>query len=208
MADITKRLIELNREIVKTDYKSAGVKYQEMVLSGLAIDTAIHPSQIEDAMNIVNIFYNQKNIRVISIHSTTNIDMDGIMIEIAKNFSTHPDDNFMIHRENILFVSGPNNIFWENDMKNKLPDCFKHNVFQQGKLNNLKEKLKTLNNTVIILNSWNTGKRLEKLLKDSGLLHASTMIERNIRLISGSGKLLDKLQNDYKWQDNCTSFVM
>ena len=208
MVDITKRLVQLNREIVNTDYKCASVRYQEMILSGLAINTYILPNQIEDSMKIMDIFYNQKTIRVMSICNTTKNDIDGLMIEVGKNFSTHQDDNFMIHRDNILIISGSGNIFWENDMKNKIPDCFKNNVFQHGKLNNLKEKLETLNNSVIIMNSCNIGKRLEKLLKDSGLLHANTMIERNIRLISGSGKLLDELQKHYKWQDNFTSFVM
>ena len=208
MADISKYLLELNREIVNTDYKCASVRYQEMVLSGKTIYTYILPNQIEDSIKIMDIFYNQKNIRIMNICNTSNNDMDGLMIEVGKNFSTHQDDKFMIHRDNILIISGTGNVFWENDMKNKIPSCFKNNVFQQGKLNNLKDKLKTLSNAVIIMNSCNVDKRLEKLFKDSGLLYANTMIQRNIRFIFGSGKLLDELQKHYKWENNFISFIM
>ena len=208
MADITKRLVELNREIVRTDYKSASVKNQEMFLKGTSMNSYIYPSQIEDSRNIVDIFYNQKDIKVMRICNTTKIDMDGLMIEVAKNFSTHQDDNFMVHRENVLFVSVTGNTFWENNMKEKMPNCFKNNVFQYGKLKNLKDKLKILNNAVIILHACNRNKRLETLLKDSGLLHRNAMKERNIRFISGNGILFDELQKHFQWGDTFTSFIM
>jgi hypothetical protein len=210
----TNRLIELNREIVSLDYKSANDKNQEMFLKGNVKATSmyIYPNQAEDSAKIIDIFYNSENIRVLSIFKKTKVGMDGLMIEVAKNFATHPDDNFMVHRENVLFVTGMSNVMWENDMKNKMPACFKENIFHHGKLQNLKDKLKTLNNGVIILDEIDAGdkidQKLERLLKESGLLDINTMIERNIRFIFGSATPLIELKKLFEWGDKYTSFIL
>lgn len=214
MTTTIKRLIELNREIVGSDYKSAVDKNNEMFLKGNVKATSmyIYPNQAEDSAKIIDIFYNSKEIRVLSIFKKTKVGMDGLMIEVAKNFSTHPDDNFMVHRENVLFVTGMSNVMWENDMKDKMPSCFKENIFHHGKLQNLRENLRTLNNGVIILDEIDAGdkidQKLERLLKESGLLDINTMIERNIRFIFGSATPLIELQKLFEWGDKYTSFLM
>jgi hypothetical protein len=210
----TKRLIESNREIVSLDYKSAFEKNHEMFMEGNVKATSmyIYPNQAEDAAKIIDMFYNNENIRVLSIFKKTKVGMDGLMIEVSKNFSTHPDDNFIVNRKNILFVTGMSNVMWENDMKEKMPSCFKDNIFHHGKLQNLKEKLKTLNNGVIILDEIDAGdkidQKLERLLKESGLLDINTMIERNIRFIFGSATPLIELQKLFEWGDKYTSFIL
>jgi hypothetical protein len=210
----TNRLIEINREIVILDYKSANDRNQEMFLIGNVKATSmyIYPNQVEDSAKIIDIFYSNKNIRVLSIFKKTKIGMDGIMIEVAKNFATHSDDNFMIHRKNVLFVTGMSNVMWENDMKEKIPNCFKENIFHHGKLQKLKDDLKTLNNGVIILDEIDAGdkidQKLERLLKESGLLNINTMIERNIRFIFGSATPLIELQKLFEWGDKHTSFIL
>jgi hypothetical protein len=215
MATVTKnRLIELNRDIVSQDFKTANDKNQEMFLKGNVKATSmyIYPNQAEDSAKIINIFYKNEKIRVLSIFKKTKVGMDGLMIDVAKNFSTHPDDNFMLHRNNILFVTGMSNVMWENDMKDKMPSCFKDNIFHHGKLQNLKETLKTLNNGVIILDEIDAGdkidQKLERLLKESGLLDINTMIERNIRFIFGSATPLIELQKLFEWGDKYTSFIL
>ncbi len=36
------------------------------------------------------------------------------------------------------------NISWEDDMKDKIPSCFKDNVYHHGKLQRLKTKLRNI----------------------------------------------------------------
>ena len=96
------KILDLNREIVLHDYQSATNKNKELFITGdiKASSEYIFPNQKEDATIICNTFY-EKHIRVISIVKRTKVGMDGLMIEIAKNMTTHPDNNFALHRNNI-----------------------------------------------------------------------------------------------------------
>lgn len=207
-------LIEKNREIVNLDYRSADVKNQELFHKGNVKATSmyIYPNQAEDAAKIINTFYNDKHIRVVSVFKKTKVGMDGLMIEVAKNFAIHPDDNFVIHRENVIFATGMSNIMWENDMKDKIPACFKENIFHHGKLQNLKDKLKNLRNGLIIIDEIDTGdkqdQKLDRLLKDSGLLDINIMMQRNIRFIFGSATPVRELEKLFEWGDKHVSFRM
>ena len=89
--------LNLNREIVINDYQSATKKNKELFLNGNVKATSeyIYDNQKFDAVSIISTFY-ETSIRVISIVKRTKVGMDGLMIEIAKNITTHPDNNFLI----------------------------------------------------------------------------------------------------------------
>jgi hypothetical protein len=99
-------VLDLNREIVSNDYQSATIKNQELFITGdvKAGNKYIYENQQEDAAKICHKFY-ETSTRVISIVKRTKVGMDGLMIELAKNMSTHPDNNFAIHRNHIFFVT-------------------------------------------------------------------------------------------------------
>ena len=123
-------ILDLNREIVFNDYQSATKKNKELFILGdvKASSEYIYKNQQEDATIICNKFY-ETSIRVISIVKRTKVGMDGLMIEIAKNMTTHPDNNFVLHRNNIFFITAMSNVAWENDMKDKMPACFVDNIY-------------------------------------------------------------------------------
>ena len=112
-------IISLNRRIVYNYYESAEMNNKENHLAG-----NIYKNQRDDAQNIVNLFY-KSEISAVSVLKRTKLGMDGLMIEISKLFSTHPDDNFTLHRDNKFIISGMSNILWEKDMMEKIPNCFK-----------------------------------------------------------------------------------
>jgi hypothetical protein len=58
----------------------------------------IFDNQKEDGRAICDKFY-ETNVRVISIVKRTKVGMDGLIIEVAKNMATHPDNNFALHRD-------------------------------------------------------------------------------------------------------------
>lgn len=210
----TPRLVYLNRQRVSLAYKLAQNRNEKLFLTGNVKATSmyIYPNQAEDAAKIIDLFYNDVSLRVVSIFKKTKIGMDGLMIEVAKNFSTHPDDNFMVDSDNVLFVTGMSNVMWENDMKEKIPECFKENIFHHGQLQHLKKKLKDICNAVIILDEIDAGDKIEqkmdRLLKESGLLDINMMIKRNIRFIFGSATPLKELQKLFDWGDKHTSIIM
>lgn len=197
-------ILDLNREIVLNDYQSATKKNKELFITGdvKASSEYIFDNQKEDATTICNKFY-ETPIRVISIVKRTKVGMDGLMIEIAKNMTTHPDNNFVLHRNNIFFITAMSNISWEDDMKDKIPSCFKDNVYHHGKLQRLKNKLKNIKNAIIINDEIDSGdkedQKLHLILKESGILDMKNMEENNIRFVFVSATMINELHDLYKW---------
>lgn len=197
-------ILELNREIVLNDYQSATKKNKELFITGdvKASSEYIFANQKEDATIICNKFY-ETPIRVISIVKRTKVGMDGLMIEIAKNMTTHPDNDFVLHRNNIFFITAMSNISWEDDMKDKIPSCFKDNVYHHGKLQRLKTKLRNIKNAIIINDEIDSGdkedQKLHLILKESGILDMKYMEENNIRFGFVSATMINELRDLYKW---------
>jgi hypothetical protein len=54
------------------------------------------------------------------------------MIELETIMSTH--NHIAIHRYNIFLITGMSNKAWERDLKNKMPACFKENIWHHGQL--------------------------------------------------------------------------
>lgn len=199
-------ILDLSREIVINDYQSAIRKNKELHILGDVKSSSeyIYDNQKEDANIICNKFY-EMSIRVISIVKRTKVGMDGLMIEIAKNMTTHPDNNFILHRNNVFFITGMSNLSWEHDMKDKIPSCFKDNVFHHGKLQRLTNKLKDIKNSIIIIDEIDSGdkedQKLHILLKESGVLDIKFMSENNIRFVFVSATMINELHDLYKWGD-------
>jgi hypothetical protein len=197
-------LLDYNREIVLNDYQSATIKNKELFITGDVKSSSeyIFANQKEDAIIICNKFY-KTPIRVISIVKRTKVGMDGLMIEIAKNMTTHPDNDFVLHRNNIFFITAMSNISWEDDMKDKIPACFKYNVYHHGKLQRLKTKLKNIKNAIIINDEIDSGdkedQKLHIILKESGILDMTYMEENNIRFVFVSATMINELRELYKW---------
>ena len=197
-------ILDLNREIVYNDYQSAKKRNRELYIKGdvKSGPEYIYPNQIEDANIICNKFH-EGEVRVISIVKKTKVGMDGLMIELAKHMSTHPDNDFIIHRDNIYFITGMSNKSWEDDMKDKIPSCFKNNVFHHGRLQQLKTNLKNIKDALIIIDEIDSGdkedQKLHLLLKESGVLDIKYIEENNIRFVFVSATMINELRDLYKW---------
>ena len=90
--------ISARREFVAQSYNSARAENFHRFIEGddKATSEYIFPNQMEDANNIVQMFYS-KGRRVISIQKKTKVGADGLMIEVAKLLTTHPDDEFVVN---------------------------------------------------------------------------------------------------------------
>ena len=209
----SEKVLDSSREIVQCDYYSATMRNQELYLLGdiKAGSEYIYTNQKEDALAITDKFYTTP-IRVISIVKRTKVGMDGLMIEIAKNMTTHPDNKFVLHRNNVFFITAMSNVSWEDDMKDKIPTCFKDNVFHHGKLQRLKSKLKKIKNAIIINDEIDTGdkedQKLHLVLKDSGVLDMKYMEDNNIRFIFVSATMINELRDLYLWGDKHATHYM
>jgi hypothetical protein len=198
--------INSDREYVISTYDTAIKKNKNNYLKKniKATSEYIYDNQKEDASFITNIFYTSP-IRAISILKKTKVGMDGLMIQIAINMSTHLDDNFILDYNNIFFITAMSNKLWETDMKEKIPECFKKNVYHHGKLLKLQNKIKEIKNTLIIIDEIDSGdkqfQRLHKILKNSNIYDIEYMKKYNIRFIFVSATMKYELLDLTKWGD-------
>ena len=162
----------------------------------------IYDNQKEDAAGIVNEYY-LNNRRVISITKKTKVGADGLMIEVAKQMTTHPDDNFIINPSNVYILTGMSNVSWEKDMKDKAPVCFKNKIFHHGQLKH--SDLRKLTDGLIIIDEIDTGDKecqvLHRVLKDAGVLDVNYMENNNIRFMFISATMIKELYDLYRWGD-------
>jgi hypothetical protein len=192
------------REEVLQAYNSANATNRRLYLEGDDKATAeyIFPNQKEDALAIVNIFH-KNGCRVVSIQKKTKVGADGLMIELAKRLTTHPDDNFVVNPSNVRILTGMSNVGWEKDMIDKAPICFKDKIFHHGKLS--RSELSNIRDGLFIIDEIDTGDKtdmvLHNTLKEAGIWDINHMIEHNNRFVFISATLIKELYDLYKWGD-------
>jgi hypothetical protein len=195
------KIIAARREAVIHSYNSAESKNKLAFMEGdeKATSEYIYENQKIDANNIVREFY-ENDRRVVSVIKKTKVGADGLMIEVAKLMTTHPDDGFVVNPVNTRIITGMSNVAWEKDMKEKSPSCFSKNIFHHGQLT--KSDLKHLTNSLIIIDEIDSGDKeyqlLHKTLKDSGLLDVDYMKEKNIRFMFISATMIKELYDLYR----------
>jgi hypothetical protein len=198
-------VISARREDVLQSYKSAIATNYRLFKEGddTATSEYIYPNQMEDAYNIVNMFYS-KNCRVISIQKKTKVGADGLMIEIAKLLTTHNDDEFVVNPKNVRILTGMSNAGWEKDMICKAPGCFKDKIKHHGQLKNAGLH-SNIRDSLIIIDEIDTGdgekQVLHTILKDAGILDAKHMKENNNRFVFISATMIKELYDLYRWGD-------
>lgn len=211
--DQNQDILNSSRDRVFSSYQDAiNANKEEFIIGNIkATSEYIYDNQKEDAIIICNKFY-ETPIRAISIIKRTKVGMDGLMIEIAKNMTTHPDNNFALHRKNVFFITGMSNKSWETDLKYKMPSCFEENVYHHGKLKDVKPKLKNIENALIIIDEIDNGdkkdQKLHKTLKDSGVLDIKYMEKNNVRFIFVSATMRNELKELSKWKDKHNLYYM
>jgi hypothetical protein len=198
-------LISARRESVLQAYNSARAENHLRFLEGEDKATAeyIFPNQMEDANNIVDIFYKNKEVHVISIQKKTKVGADGLMIELAKLLTTHNDDKFVVNPSNVRIITGMSNAGWEKDMIDKAPNCFKDKIFHHGKLS--RADLKSMSDSLLIIDEIDTGDKeyqvLHTTLADAEVLDVNHMEKNNNRFVFISATMIKELYDLYRWGD-------
>lgn len=204
MGDNTNPNLSIRRDYVVNSFKAQESKnlYEYSQGNIKATSKYIYDNQKSDAHEITDRFY-KNNYRVVSVNKRTKVGADGLMIMVMYLMATHCDDDFVLNPSNVLILTGMSNTTWEKDMKEKLPECFKDNVYHHGKLTKAKKKLRNLKNSLIIIDEIDTGnkedQKLHTLLRNEGIMDAKHMIENNNRFVVISATMMHELYELYTW---------
>jgi hypothetical protein len=205
------KLKSANRSLVAGSYTAAESENYIRYSSGdrKATSEYIYDNQKEDAMNIVAEFYHNKR-RVVSITKKTKVGADGLMVELAKQMTTHPDDDFVINPANVRILTGMSNAGWEKDMKEKAPYCFKDKIFHHGQLRH--SELCGLTDALVIVDELDNGDKecqvLHNTLKAAGVLDVRYLEENNVRFVFISATMVKELYELYRWGEHHCLYKM
>lgn len=194
--------ISASREMVEHSFQAAVKKNYRDYLNGndKATQNYIFENQEADALSIVTDMYDNER-RVTSIIKRTKVGMDGLMIKICHLLCTHNDSNFMIMPENIRIITGMSMIKWQEDLKEKVPDCFKAAIFHHDQVK--KSNLSDIENGLIIIDEGDVGvtqqQELDKMLKEAGLLNIAELDRRNVRLVFTSATMIQQIRELKEW---------
>lgn len=197
-------LIELKRDQVQKSYELAAVNNRIRYLKGdpQATSEYIYDNQREDALHVASAFV-ESNCRVVSEQKKTKVGADGLMLEIIRLMSTHPDPEFMVDIDHTMIMTGMSNASWEKDMRDKAPTCIKDRIYHHGKLK--KADLSNLKNSLIIIDEIDTGDKefqvLHNVLRGAGVLDIEHMIRNNNRFVLISATMNRELYDLYRWGD-------
>tara|TARA_B100001094_G_scaffold74804_1_gene71128 strand:- start:3042 stop:4742 length:1701 start_codon:yes stop_codon:yes gene_type:complete len=206
--------MENDRECARTSYKYAEANNKRLYDKGdvKATDKYIYDNQKEDALEIVKKFHENRQLRVISIIKQCKVGMDGLMIELNYQMTTHPDDNFILSIDNVYIITGMSNKEWEDNLKDKIPQCFQKNVYHHGKLmskGKLTNSLSGIKDALIIIDEIDTGdkqmQKLHRMLIESGIFNKEYIQENNIRFVMVSATMKNQLYELNKWSMNGVS---
>ena len=201
-SDRTSDRISIGRSRVHASYEAAKWDNTDLYAKGnvTATEEYIYPNQVDDAERIVDLFY-QKDLRVISVQKRTKVGADGLMLEIAKNMTTHVDDAFVVNVDNVRIITGMSNKKWESEMINKAPSCFKDKIFHHGKLKRI--DFDQFKNGLIIVDEIDSGSKeeqnLHKILRKARLWDVKNMIENTNRFVFVSATMLKEQHALTKW---------
>ena len=209
--DNNTELRDATREEVFKSYESAKASNRKKFLQckdDKATSEYIYSNQMEDANNIVNLFYQKDENgmykkRVVSVQKKTKVGADGLMIEIIKLLTTHNDDDFVIDPDNVRIITGMSNVTWESDMIEKAPTVFKDKIFHHGKLK--KADFENIKEGLFIIDEIDTGngefQRLHTVLDGANILDIDEMVKNNNRFILISATMMKELYELYRWGD-------
>ena len=208
--DSNTELRDATREEVFKSYESAKASNKKKFIrkDDKATSEYVYPNQMEDANNIVNLFYQKDENgmykkRVVSVPKKTKVGADGLMIEIIKLFTTHNDDDFVIDPDNVRIITGMSNVAWESDMIEKAPTVFKDKIFHHGKLK--RADFENIKEGLFIIDEIDTGngefQRLHTVLDGANILDIDEMVKNNNRFILISATMMKELYELYRWGD-------
>ena len=162
------------------------LEYQHQVENAEAQGKKIvYNNQKEAAMECIRHFQNGKLLVLLIAQPGTG--KTGTLLEIFKQIATHIDDELCVDSKNIYTISGMNDTDWADQLREKMIDSFKPNIYHRGVLKKRGDEISKIRNGLIASDECHiaSGKNMtvSKVIKSSGLMDYRVAMERNVKLL-------------------------
>jgi hypothetical protein len=164
----------------------------------------IYDNQKEVGLDIVHSFL-EDNVYLAILIAEMQVGKTGACLATAYYMCTHPDDNKVIDKNNVVIITGLSDTDWKEQTQISMISSFKENVFHRGNFKNQKmlEKLKYGNNMLIIIDESHIATQISQqmslLLKETDILNIDNLQQRNIKILQISATPSATLQDALEW---------
>jgi hypothetical protein len=193
-----------SRERVLSAFKTAELANREAYLDGdpMASSEYIYPNQTHDAEQVVKLFYDNPEVRAVSIKKHVKVGADGFMLACIREMCCHEDNGFAIHHSNVRIITGMSCRDWQTELEGKAPEFLRKNsIYHHGQLG--KAMLGQLENAIIFIDEIDTASRkdqkLHRQMIEAVLMDLVEIKRRNIRLVLISATLSKELVQLQQW---------
>ncbi len=167
----------------------------------------IYQNQIDAAEKIVNEFF-QNNKKAVTLIALPQVGKTGTFIYTAYLAATDKDDKKVIDQNNIFIITGMSDKEWQKQTEKDMPNCFKNNIYHNGKLTRFKKVFhKCKGKKLIIIDESHIGIKQEQRVDKTlctllGIKSIIDIIDLDCLILSVSatpGATLKDMQNYGKY---------
>ena len=173
-------------------------------------EVLVHDDQKAFATKIFDAFV--AGVCVVSLIASCQMGKTGTALYLMKLMTMNPDDNFVIHPDNVFFITGMSDVEWKKQTKKRMLRCFA-NVYHRNDLRRMLPKIRGKKNCLIVLDECHManerGMTLHHVLKESGVWDVNYMRENNIKILCVSATPAHVLIDAQGWGEaNHKTIVM
>ena len=164
----------------------------------------IYDNQKEVALDIVNSFM-EDDVHLAVLIAEMQVGKTGACLATAIYMCTHPDDNKVIDKNNVILLTGLSDTEWKEQTRLSMVRSFQDNVFHRGNFKDTRliELLKYGKNMLLIIDESHIASQMSHqmslLLKEVDILSITNLMDRNIRILQVSATPGATLQDALDW---------
>jgi hypothetical protein len=145
----------------------------------------VYESQATHAMKICNSFWSGKSI--VCFISGPQWGKTGVAIKCIYEMTTHPDDDIMIHPDNVYVISGLSDLDWKAQTKHRMLPCFKDRVYHRNDVHKFVSEIVNKRDVLIVIDEVHvaieSNQTMCTCLKDSGIWDIDFMKSHNVKIL-------------------------
>jgi hypothetical protein len=164
----------------------------------------VHDNQKDYAQQAFRAFLS--GVSLVSLVASCQMGKTGAALYLMKLMTTHPDDEVMIHPDNVFMISAMSDKDWKSQTKKRVLPCFQPRVWHRNDLSLMLRTIRGKHGCLIVIDECHYGNEkeqtLHKILKESGIWDIDYMRSHNIKILCMSATPGHVLVDAQNWGDD------
>ena len=161
----------------------------------------IHETQHAKAVPICSAFFD--GVSLVTLVASPQWGKTGVALDVIYTLTTHPDDDLVVHPDNVFIITGMSDKDWVAQTKARVLPRFKDRVFHRNDVPKLIEAMKGKQNVLVYNDECHFGaleqQTIHKSMRDAGLWDIDYLQSHNVKLLFVSATPVNVLVQANQW---------